>query len=240
VPYDVDVVPDDPMAQRTRAAIVRLLADLRRPARTDELADRIGRHPNSIRNHLERLQAAGLVERLKIPGTRGRPHYEWALPADPAPGREPPTAYRDLARWLARTTATSSADLDDVEATGRGIGREASPSAAAESPPAALGSALAAFGFQPTRSDEADGRTSYSLRNCPYRDVVAETQPLVCVLHRGITQGLLEQLAPGSELTAFVPQDPHEAGCLIAVDWRAATADRERPAATGSATAADA
>jgi predicted ArsR family transcriptional regulator len=225
---DATFVPDDPMSQRTRAAIVRLLGDLRRPARTDEIADRLRRHPNSIRNHLERLEAAGLVDRLTVSRTRGRPHFEWTLPADPVPGREPPTAYRDLARWLARATATGNTELGDIEATGRAIGRETSPSDASESPPAALRTVLAALGFQPTRSDEADGRTNYSLRNCPYRDVVAETQPLVCVLHRGITSGLLERLAPGSELVAFVPQEPHVAGCLIAVDWRRPTTDGDQ------------
>jgi predicted ArsR family transcriptional regulator len=211
--------PDEATAQRTRAAIVRLLGELRRPARTREIAERLHRHPNGIRIHLERLEAAGFVERLKVAGARGRPRYEWAVAAEPASGCEPPTAYRDLAHWLARITGGSSRTLADVQETGRQIGREAAPADAQQAPPAALRTILAAFGFQPSQADDSAGHTAYTLRNCPYRDVVAENQSLVCALHRGITDGLLERLAPTSELTAFVPKDPHQAGCLITVDW---------------------
>jgi predicted ArsR family transcriptional regulator len=216
---EADHRPDDALAQPTRSAIVQLLRELKRPARTDELAQRLRLHPNGIRLHLERLQTAGLVERLTVSGGRGRPRYEWALGADPAPGGEPPTAYRELARWLARSAAGSGLALSEVEKTGREIGREASPADASQSPPEALKTVLTAFGFQPARTDEPGARTRYTLRNCPYRDVVAENQPLVCVLHRGITHGLLERLAPGSQLAAFVPKDPYEAGCLIDVAW---------------------
>jgi predicted ArsR family transcriptional regulator len=217
---DADHRLDDALAQPTRSALVQLLRELKRPARTDELAERLSLHPNGIRLHLERLQAAGLVERLTVSGGRGRPRHEWALGSDPAPGREAPTAYRELARWLARSTAGSGLALTEVEEAGRRIGREASPADARQSPPAALKTVLSAFGFQPVQTDEARDRTRYTLRNCPYRDVVAENQPLVCVLHRGITQGLLERLGPGSRLEAFVPKDPYQAGCLIDVAWQ--------------------
>jgi predicted ArsR family transcriptional regulator len=206
---------------------VRLLGELRRPARTTEIAERLHRHPNGIRIHLERLEAAGFVERLKVAGNRGRPRYEWAVAAEPVSGREPPTAYRELARWLARSTVGGSLALADVKETGRQIGREATPADAQQPPSAALRTILAAFGFQPSQADDSAGQTAYTLRNCPYRDVVAENQPLVCALHRGITDGLLERLAPNSELIAFVPKDPHQAGCLIAVDWHDMTSSPE-------------
>jgi predicted ArsR family transcriptional regulator len=221
-------------AQPTRAAIVELLEGLRRPARTDEVATRLGLHPNGIRLHLERLERAGIVERLRVGGGRGRPRYEWALHPDPVPGREAPTAYRELARWLARSTAGAGLGLDEIEATGRRIGLETSPVEAAQAPPEALRTALTALGFQPVSADDPAGNTRYTLRNCPYRDVVAENQPLVCVLHRGITRGLLDGLAPDSELAAFVPQNPYEAGCLIDVAWH------DRPARLEAAEASSA
>jgi hypothetical protein len=46
---------------------------------------------------------------------------------------------------------------------------------------------------------------------------VRENPDAVCRLHRGITEGLLEQLAPGSRLTRFEPHDPDEAGCMVEV-----------------------
>jgi hypothetical protein len=39
----------------------------------------------------------------------------------------------------------------------------------------------------------------------------------VCTLHRGITRGLLDELAPDAKLIDFVAKDPDTAGCLIEV-----------------------
>jgi len=57
----------------------------------------------------------------------------------------------------------------------------------------------------------------YVLANCPYRDAVAENPAVVCTLHRGITQGLLDRLDPPSRLTSFVARDPYQAGCSIEI-----------------------
>jgi hypothetical protein len=37
----------------------------------------------------------------------------------------------------------------------------------------------------------------------------------VCTLHRGITRGLLDAIAPETKLAGFVARDPDTAGCLI-------------------------
>ncbi|MCP9489810.1 MAG: hypothetical protein MSC31_08025 [Solirubrobacteraceae bacterium MAG38_C4-C5] len=59
---------------------------------------------------------------------------------------------------------------------------------------------------------------TFELGNGPYRDAVSENQPLVCTLHRGISRGLLDVIAPSAKLTDFVAKDPHRGGCLIAVN----------------------
>ncbi len=38
---------------------------------------------------------------------------------------------------------------------------------------------------------------------------------MVCGLHRGMTRGPLDVIAPATKLTGFVPNDPYEAGCRI-------------------------
>ena len=43
-------------------------------------------------------------------------------------------------------------------------------------------------------------------------------QPVVCTLHRGLAQGLLDALEPNAVLKAFVPRDPDQAGCLIEIE----------------------
>ena len=37
----------------------------------------------------------------------------------------------------------------------------------------------------------------------------------MCTLHRGMTRGLLDAIAPKTKLAGFVPRDPYAAGCLI-------------------------
>jgi hypothetical protein len=58
---------------------------------------------------------------------------------------------------------------------------------------------------------------TYCLRNCPYRDAVRENPAAICALHKGITRGLLDVLAPQAKLIEFVPHNPDRAGCLIEV-----------------------
>ena len=180
---------------------------------TEELAERLGLHPNGVRNHLERLHAAGLVTRERERQARGRPRDAWAISADAQPGGQAPTAYAELARWLVRSLQAEGAGAG-VEAVGRQIGQEIAAGGGTGNEQH-LFDALAALGFQPVRDTVDDECLVYRLRNCPYRDAVREHQPLVCGLHRGMTQGMLDALDPETELAAFVPKDPDVAGCLI-------------------------
>ena len=206
--------PDDALSQPTRARLFALLSELKRPAGTAELAKRLELHPNGIRLHLERLEQARLIERARVPQRRGRPPDAWTIAADAQPGGRAPHAYHDLGRWLARALGARPGGLRSIEATGREIGREIAP----KDPQAgsdALQTSLAALGFQPTVRRREGDQLTVCLRNCPYRDAVRENQPAICVLHKGITRGLLGVLEPRAKLTGFVPHDPDQAGCLI-------------------------
>jgi predicted ArsR family transcriptional regulator len=112
------------LSQPTRARLFALLSELRRPAPTEELAERLGLHPNGVRTHLERLHDAGLVSRQRERLARGRPRDAWVISSDAQPGGDAPTGYAELARWLVRSLASGSTHVRDVEATGRQIGRE--------------------------------------------------------------------------------------------------------------------
>ncbi|MGH2859256.1 MAG: hypothetical protein ACRDMJ_17420, partial [Solirubrobacteraceae bacterium] len=136
-----------------------------------------------------------------------------------------PRGYRDLGRWLARAMRAGSRGPRGAERTGREIGRELAPS---DSGPTAdaLETSLSALGFQPALTSGEQGRVGFTLCNCPYRDAVRENQPVVCALHRGITLGLLDVLAPHARLEGFTPHDPDEAGCTIEVRGLQAIPDR--------------
>ena len=183
-------------------------------ASTAELAERLGRHPNGVRSHLQRMRDAGLVTHRRAARPRGRPRDEWAIAPTAHPGGDPPDAYGALAVWLARSIPATPARLREVEAAGREIGHDLAPAAAA-SPVQAIGDLLTALGFQPELEHHPDGRLSCRLANCPYRDSVRANQAVVCTLHRGLTRGLIDRLAPTATLERFVPHDPDRAGCEL-------------------------
>lgn len=211
------IAPDDVLAQPTRARLFELLSELKRPAGTNELADRLKLHPNGVRLHLERMQQAGLVERARVRRKRGRPADAWRIAPGAQPGGSEPRAYQDLGRWLARALGSRSRGLQSIEATGHQIGRELAPDTAAGTSDA-FETSLTALGFQPsTTRGQDDDTTTFCLGNCPYRDAVHENQPAVCALHKGITHGLLDAIAPDARLSEFVPHDPDRAGCEIVV-----------------------
>ena len=210
--------PDDVLTQPTRARLFELLSELRRPAHTDELAQVLGLHPNGVRLHLERMRASGLVTRARPRKAVGRPRDEWAIAPEAQPGGEPPSAYADLGQWLARAIKPSNERLRDVEATGRQVGNELAPDAGSAPASEVIQTTLTALGFQPRCHRKRGDRVAYTLGNCPYRDAVRENQEVVCTLHRGITQGLLDVVEPSARLVEFVPRDPKTAGCLIEIE----------------------
>lgn len=205
---------DDALAQPTRARLFALLDQLRRPASTDDLAEHLALHPNGVRLHLERLRDAGLVVRERVRQARGRPRDMWMIAPEACPGGEPPTGYAQLGRWLARVISPGKTSLRHVEATGREIGRELAPEGGC-SAEEKMHAVLVSLGFQPRRETGADRGLTYRLCNCPYREAVRASPEVVCTLHRGMTRGLLDELAPKTTLAGFLPRDPDSAGCLI-------------------------
>ena len=210
----------DVLATPARVALFEALADLGRPASTRELAERVSRHRNTVRLHLHRMAEAGLLEHRVERHGRGRPRDEWTVSAHARPFGRPPDGHGQLARWLARAMRTRGA-LEAVEEVGREIGNEIAPEPAGRSAAAAIADALAARGFAPRAEPRGDG-VRYILGNCPYREAVRENPAVVCRLHRGITRGLLDRLAPAAELAEFVAKDPERAGCVIGFAERAA------------------
>lgn len=212
---DVPVRPGDALSQPTRARVFTLLGDLNRPASTEELASGLGMHPNGVRLHLERLLDEGLVERRRERQARGRPRDAWAISPDAQPGGDPPTSYASLSRWLVQALVTSGARVEDMEETGRLIGRGLASDHAGARDEQMLFDTLTTLGFQPERESAPDRHVTYRLRNCPYRQAVHERQPLVCALHRGLTNGLVEAIDADDKVIGFEPKDPDLAGCLI-------------------------
>lgn len=216
----------DVLIEPARARLFAVLGELLRPASTDELAERVGLHANGVRRHLDRLREAGLVTRTRERRPRGRPRDQWSIASKARPGGELPTAQTDLLRWLTRAIPPLPSRLKDVEATGRQIGRDMAPTGVSRD--VAVHSALSALGFQPDTTVEGETVTCV-LGNCPYRDAAREGPDVICTLHRGITQGLIDVIDPKAKMTKFVPHDPDEGGCLIQVAGVRRTGSTAKP-----------
>jgi predicted ArsR family transcriptional regulator len=204
------------LAQPTRARIFARLVECRTAVSTGEVAKRLGKHPNGVRRHLERLHEAGLVQRLQSKGARGRPGDLWAVAPGARPGGADPSDYANLARWLARATPSGPTRLRVIENTGREIGRELAPEKT-DDPVQSFQTVLATLGFQPMIETSGSG-FACRLENCPYRASVRENPDVICTLHRGLSAGLLSKLDPKAKLIRFEPRDPDRAGCVVGVE----------------------
>jgi predicted hydrocarbon binding protein len=139
----------------------------------------------------------------------------WPIAPGARPGGDAPSGYAELGRWLARVVSPGRTSLRAVEATGREIGLELAPDDSDCSAEEKLHAVLTSLGFQPRRDAGPAGGLTYRLCNCPYCDAVRESPQVVCALHRGITRGLLDAVAPKTRLSGFVPRDSDLAGCVI-------------------------
>jgi predicted ArsR family transcriptional regulator len=208
------------LADDTRYRLYRYLRLSGRPVPVRELATRLGLHANTIRPHLRRLVDAGLVasETRRGPSAVGRPQtvYTAAAMAN-REGRD----YRLLADILA-TLNTGTRARTGAEALAREWGdylmtRHAPPPGARRPGPnlAALREALAEAGFDPRFRRRGNRSVEIALRGCPFRDLLEEHRELVCTVHRGLLEGMLEGSRPRLHLRSFEPLADRGSVCRV-------------------------
>lgn len=167
------------LASARRLAILRLLRERGEPLLVTDVAEATGLHPNTAREHLDRLVAARFVARhVERRGTRGRPRLRYGLL------RRPAAATAD-ARFRAAFLEGA------VRATGSAAdgGAPRDPVAAAASRQlAALELHLADLGFAPDPDDDAG---LVHLRRCPYATLARERTELLCSVHLALARDVL-------------------------------------------------
>lgn len=183
------------LGDNTRYAIFLELARSSVPLSTAEIAESLDLHPNTVRPHLERMREVGLLEvDVDSQGTVGRPQHRWSLaPEAPSLGLEP-SAFRLLARLLAEVAAAAGSGQELVAEAGRSQGRAAGSAraaAGAQSCLEALIDELADLGFDPVVGDDG-ATTSVGFTRCPFRELAEAFPDLVCHLHRGIVEGIVQ------------------------------------------------
>ncbi|MGZ8751900.1 MAG: helix-turn-helix transcriptional regulator [Acidimicrobiia bacterium] len=200
------------LGDETRYAMYRELASSTSPLSAQELADALGLHANTVRLHLERLREAGLVESEAIHrGTVGRPqHHYFLAPGAPGLGFDPP-AHVLLAGLLAAMAERLGANPDDAGDTGFVWGTEAGRRTRSGSCVNALVGELERLGFEPiadatapvSASEAPAGAASVRIEflHCPFRELAEAYPELVCNLHRGLCEGVVNEVGGGSIAT---------------------------------------
>lgn len=202
----------------TRLRVLTAVRSATDPVRVDQLAQELAIHPNTVRFHLESLQAEGTVERSEQrSGGRGRPSAVYAAtPAAGWLGRRDPVLLSQILIEGAENSAADGSSAQVWEA-GRRWGREraaggdsgAGAGAAADADSGAVREAilrhLEETGFEPgaERSDAEDtggsegpgasgdsGRTRIPLLNCAFADLADTHRDSVCSLHAGMLEGV--------------------------------------------------
>jgi predicted ArsR family transcriptional regulator len=190
------------LADNTRYAIYVELAGKGAPLTTQEVADLLDLHPNTVRPHLERMREVGLLQVETVGrGAVGRPQHRYSLAAGaPGVGLDPPS-WQVLARMLADAAAFMAPEPDDVAAMGWDQGRAAAERRRGRPCVDALVDALAELGFDPATAEDASA-TTVAFTACPFRDLAEVYPELVCNLHRGFIEGFVDSLG-GAEVADF-------------------------------------
>ncbi len=182
-------------AQRRRA--LRALEDLAhqspdQPVSIAAVAAELDLHVNTAREHLDRLVSSGLARRSRLaPSGRGRPGWGYT----PSPRRSPAAAeYVTLARVLADHVAEHGGDVRrDMISLGRRWGHSLADADRTADEPAddTVVRLLGDLGFDPDVSGQAPS-VRVRLRRCPILEVARQRPEVVCQVHRGIVEGVLE------------------------------------------------
>jgi predicted ArsR family transcriptional regulator len=199
------------LGDETRFSMYQELASSTNALTAGELAERLGLHANTVRLHLERLREAGLVDVEPVHrGTVGRPQHVYSLaPGAPGLGFDPPS-YTLLAGLLATLAERVGADADDAAAAGRSWGVEVGRRTRSKSCVRALSAEMDRLGFDPAAEAGPGRTTDIAFLHCPFRELAEAYPELVCNLHRGICEGVVEAVGGGSvdEFATLYDRDP--------------------------------
>lgn len=192
------------LGEETRFRIYRQLSLSSDPASVSELAEAFSLHPNAVRQHLTRLEHAGLVtSKLHREGSAGRPRrLYWAGPEPPAFG-SPGHPMRAFAAMLDEALDALPAGRDQLVAFGRAWGRAWARSRKRGATPRSrrrraemVTAELAEWGWEPsTRQD--DGALNVETGRCLFRATTPGTHGRCCALEEGLLTGLVEGLLNG-------------------------------------------
>lgn len=183
-------------ARESRARVLEAIGTSVEPLSVEQLSERTGLHPNTLRGHLGVLLAAGQVTRESADAKgRGRPRWLYRTASPQA------TPFQFLAEALIEQLADT--DAGDLASSAAERWARVLPSLPkAHSPDEAVEEATDALnrlGFKAMASPLGD---SISVTSCPYGELVTEN-PVICDIHTALVIRLLEQTGQEVSLDAM-------------------------------------
>lgn len=205
-PHAPDHVVHRALASSTRRAVVEVLRQADEPMDAASLAAAVDLHVTTVRGHLALLAQAGLVTSTTVrDGQPGRPTTVYlATSRPPTPDRT--SGYRLLAEVLvdglrSRTPTTDPSDWAHE------VGRRWGPLLidrmglrGTGAPADVMHASFAAMGFEP----ETQPR-EVRLHACPFADLAMGNEAIVCDLHLGMAEGMLDDLGADVAADDLVP-----------------------------------
>jgi len=175
--------------ERQREMILDALRDAQDGLDTNQLAERLELHPNTIRWHLDVLGDSGLVEQIpERRHGRGRPSIVHRLTSEGiVRGRD---EYRLLATMLTDVVSTDR----DGEARAYEAGVRWGRHLQQGEPDANIAELLDQEGFAAEQHGD-----KVEMRRCPFYALAEDSPQVICTLHHGIIDGALAEA--GSEQT---------------------------------------
>ncbi len=181
---------------RRRSQVLAVLQRSPTPLPVSEVARRLGLHLNTARFHLDHLVRGGQVDRTTEPrATPGRPRTLYrALPGASSGRRN----YRLLAEILAGSlTGQATEPAAAATAAGRAWGRSMAdrPPTRPDSESATTGlvAVLDRVGFAPEEVT-VGRRRRVLLHHCPFLEAAQRNPEVVCAVHLGLMQGVLDEM----------------------------------------------
>jgi predicted ArsR family transcriptional regulator len=206
------------LASSTRQHVLDALALSSAPLDAQAIAKALALHVTTVRFHLDQLEEAQLVRRQpKLEGRRGRPRMLYTAAAS----ERAEDSREQLIDVLAG--ALAARDNDDGQSRSFEAGRQWANALAREQPELPDGHSLGLgrllnvldeLGFEP----RIDGADVIQLHACPFR-VTARSHPqVVCSVHRGLIEQILETSTIAGDSSARLLPFVEPELCLITLN----------------------
>jgi predicted ArsR family transcriptional regulator len=195
------------LGEETRFRIYRQVCLGTEPVSVRSLAQDFSLHPNAIRQHLSRLEHAGLI--VSQPDRKGsgagRPRRLYEASPDPLEFTHPPRSTRAIVAVLSEAVDALPSDTKRLAEFGQGWGRSWATRRKRESgavPRSHRGRAeflageLSEWGWRPSVRREKGG-IRLTTGRCLFHDAAPGLNGRCCALEEGLLTGLVETLVNG-------------------------------------------